>query len=59
MIAFVSSISRFTARTSAANFDVLRGRYFPGGPTPPEGLDSEHMFKVCAVVQASLAPPST
>jgi len=32
-------------RTSAANFDVLRGRYFPGGPTPPEGIDSEHMFK--------------
>ena len=33
-------------RTSTASFDVLRGRYFPGGPTPPEGMDTELMFKV-------------
>jgi len=31
-------------RTSSANFDVLRGRYFPGGPTP-DGMDSDIMFK--------------
>jgi len=30
--------------TSSANFDVLRGRYFPGGPTP-DGMDSDIMFK--------------
>jgi len=33
-------------RTSSANFDVLRGRYFPGGPAPtPEGMESDIMFK--------------
>merc|ERR1719334_2571960 len=47
-------------RTSTGNFDVLRSRYFPGGPggpggpvlgggpgapTPPEGPDSDLMFK--------------
>ena len=32
-------------RPSSGNFDsVLRGRYFPGGPTP-EGLESDMMFK--------------
>ena len=33
-------------RTSTGTFDALRGRYFPGGPTPPEGMDADMMFKV-------------
>ena len=33
-------------RTSTGSFDALRGRYFPGGPTPPEGMDADMMFKV-------------
>jgi len=32
-------------RTSTGTFDALRGRYFPGGPTPPEGMDADMMFK--------------
>jgi len=32
-------------RTSTGSFDALRGRYFPGGPTPPEGMDADMMFK--------------
>ena len=32
-------------RPPSASFDsMLRGRYFPGGPTP-DGLDSDIMFK--------------
>ena len=46
-------------RTSTGSFDALRGRYFPGGPTPPEGMDADMMFKVSpylydVIVQAVL-----
>ena len=37
-------------RTSTGTFDALRGRYFPGGPTPPEGMDADMMFKVMMVM---------
>ena len=42
----IPTITKFALffRTSSANFDVLRGRYFPGGPTP-DGMDSDIMFK--------------
>jgi len=39
-------LHKVQAGTSSANFDVLRGRYFPGGPAPtPEGMESDIMFK--------------
>ena len=39
------------SRTSTGSFDALRGRYFPGGPTPPEGMDADMMFKVSPYLQ--------
>ena len=43
---FLTDVIIVLFRTSTGTFDALRGRYFPGGPTPPEGMDADMMFKV-------------
>ena len=45
-----SKSDEFSIRTSTGSFDSLRGRYFPGGPTPPEGMDADMMFKVSTYI---------